>query len=280
MKKLIAIMLTLAIIVSCSGCGAGIISKIMQGEDPDQAIEEYLIEHEDEINEKLDDINEKAEERGQAIIDAFENAETEEDYWEAYDDAVDLQLELEDMLWGSSSSYEIGSDNILYLYDFPGAYDVELYEYPIGSIYENGHNKVIDGVSYYLGANECFGFACYMQCKLYGANQKQNPECFVDILDGNVIPDGQLTAEKAKELITEAGVGAHIRTAGSQHSMIVIDITEDGFTILDANGVGTYNKIDVRTVTWQKYIDGNMKNGRPSGYGSRGITYIMVYAGE
>lgn len=94
---------------------------------------------------------------------------------------------------------------------------------------------------------------------------QENLRMFVDMLQG-----GRLTTSKLKNAVTAAGVGAHIRTNGNQHSLAVIGVTDSGFTVTDANSDGRLT-IKVRTYTWSSYVN--------STYGKRGIAYIKKYVG-
>lgn len=136
---------------------------------------------------------------------------------------------------------------------------------------------VINGRTVKLGAIQCFGFARYVQSKVYGCNSYTNPSRFKTV-SGSSVKAGNLTASKIKSHISSAGVGAHIRTAGSAHSMIVTNITSSGFTVIQANGTnndnysGYYNcRIGKTTYTWSSYAS--------STYGARGLQYIEVFKG-
>jgi hypothetical protein len=185
-----------------------------------------------------------------------------------------------------SGSYTL-SGTSLTLKDFPKATStsVTLSEVKIGSVfytyYKNSAGKYVasTGGSSYLvkvgtvyknvGASQCMAFARYVQQKLYGCNEYSNGAKFTKLSDASVAA-GKLTTSKLKDIIQRAGVGAHIRTNGKKHSMIVINITDKGFTIVDANGTSTPYVSSVRTYTWSSYL---------SGYGQRGIDYVMVYTG-
>ncbi len=130
-----------------------------------------------------------------------------------------------------------------------------------------------------LGACQCFGYARYIQTVLFESNSFSKPSNFYEI-SGSYVAAGNLTATKLKNLMTSGEVkpGAHIRTndgTSSKHSLIVTQITDSGFSIIQANGsnnneysghsacrVGTY------TYTWNSYVS--------STYGKRGIAYIEM----
>lgn len=133
-----------------------------------------------------------------------------------------------------------------------------------------------------LGACQCFGFARYVQYKMFGIDSYNNSASFKKIAyNGSIyVAAGTLTANKIKGFINNAGIGAHIRTnkdsKGNLHSMIVSDITDTGFSIVHCNGStnsGIYSghdacRIGTYTFTWQSYVS--------STYGKRGIQYIEL----
>lgn len=127
-----------------------------------------------------------------------------------------------------------------------------------------------------LGACQCFGYARYIQTVLFGKNSYNSSGSFYKVSGANVSA-GSLTADKIKSIIRSGNVkpGAHIRTNSSAHSMVITQITDNGFSIIQANGsnnneysghnacrVGTY------TYTWSSYAS--------STYGQRGIDYIEM----
>ena len=127
-----------------------------------------------------------------------------------------------------------------------------------------------------LGACQCFGYARYIQTVLFGKNSYNSSGSFYKV-SGASVSAGSLTADKIKSIIRSGNVkpGAHIRTNSSAHSMVITQITDNGFSIIQANGsnnneysghnacrVGTY------TYTWSSYVD--------STYGKRGIDYIEM----
>ena len=106
--------------------------------------------------------------------------------------------------------------------------------------------------------------------------KKYHPDKYVN----NPLSD--LAAEKIKEIITTSGVGALIRTGvpTQTHSMVVVGIDENGFTIIDANSKGShdYNRIDYRYYTWEEFLSGNREK-EYQGFGADGIAYVNVYKG-
>ena len=137
---------------------------------------------------------------------------------------------------------------------------------------ENACNCICTYNGKSLGAVQCYGFARYVQTKLYGVNSYDTPSKFYKI-SGSTVAAGALTPAKIKSLVQTAGVGAHIRTSGSQHSMIITNITNDGFTIIQCNGSNNQEysgyyacRIGTYTYTWNSYVS--------STYGQRGLSFI------
>ena len=131
----------------------------------------------------------------------------------------------------------------------------------------------IGNKTYKLGSIQCLGFARYVQSALYGTNSYLSRKSFKRT---GSVSKSKLTADKIKYMITNAGVGAHIRTGSSGHSMIVTEVTKNGFTIIQCNGSNNKNyssyakcRIGTTTYTWNSY-----KN---STYGKRGIEFIEAY---
>lgn len=138
----------------------------------------------------------------------------------------------------------------------------------------NAADCTCKGVS---SAWQCKGFALWCQEKLYGCNEKSVPANF-KYLDNASVPAGQLTAEKLKDIISRAPIGAHIRTNAPEHSMVLISKSENGFVVAQANGSNNreYSKyghcrIGTAEYTWENYFT------RTSQYGLRGIDYISYY---
>lgn len=137
---------------------------------------------------------------------------------------------------------------------------------------------IVNGRRVELGGIQCLGFARYVQSVLYGGRNEYNAGSSFCKVSGSHLSGSAMSAAAVKRLITSAGVGAHIRTAGSQHSMIVTSVTSSGFTVIQANGTNNDNysghcacRIGQTTYTWNSYIK--------STYGQRGLDYIMVFAG-
>ncbi len=137
-----------------------------------------------------------------------------------------------------------------------------------------------------LGASQCFGFARYAQYEMYGKTSYKNSACFSHT---KAVSPGALTVDTLISLVEEAGVGAHIRTGNTDytskgpnnHSMIITEITENGFSIIQCNGHNNYEygkkakgsweacRVGTYTYTWEEYVNDD--------YGRRGIDYIEYY---
>ncbi|MDE7398508.1 MAG: hypothetical protein K2N06_03175 [Oscillospiraceae bacterium] len=143
----------------------------------------------------------------------------------------------------SPASYSV-SNNVVTLKG------VRLYEYPIGSkVPSSSYYFNVNGKSSYMGAKQCYGYACYVETKLYGSCPHTNRSHFPNIAGSvNIKP----TASQFKSLITKAGVGSHIRT-GSGHSLIVASINSNSLTIIDANANWDC-KVSLRTYTWSRFL--------------------------
>ena len=145
---------------------------------------------------------------------------------------------------------------------------VAMTDYIIGGKYTNSNYAIVNGKSVYMAGSQCCGYARYIAYKLYGCHDKSAPGKFKDV--AGYVAAGSLTSQKLKSAVTAAGVGAHFRTNGSQHSMSIIEVTDSGFTVTDANSDGK-NTIKVTSYTWDSYVNGK--------YGKRGILYIKKYVG-
>ncbi len=161
----------------------------------------------------------------------------------------------------TTSSYSV-SGNILTV---KGA---RLSEYPLNSTWTSSRYANVNGKSVDMCAWQCCGYARYVQQKVYGCHE-MNSSNFKSLYKN--VSAKTFTASSLKTMITNAGVGAHLRVGKegvNPHSMIIIDVTSKGFTITDANNDGR-NTIRIATYTWNSYIN--------SGYGNRDIQYIEVY---
>ncbi|MBQ7096828.1 MAG: hypothetical protein IJN96_02005 [Clostridia bacterium] len=122
------------------------------------------------------------------------------------------------------------------------------------------------------GTAQCYAFALWCENKLWGYNDVSSPKKFQNI---GSVSAGKLTTSKIKELIEKAPIGSHIRTNGSNHSMILISKNSNGFTVAQANGSNNNEfkswsacRIGTATYTWLSYVK--------STYGNRGIKFIKA----
>lgn len=145
---------------------------------------------------------------------------------------------------------------------------VALTEYRIGSKYTSSRYATVNGKSVDMYGWQCCGFARYVDQKLYGCHDKNAPSKFRDV--SGTVSAANLNASRLKSIVTSAGVGAHMRTGGNNHSMVIIGVTSSNFTVVDANSDGK-NTIRVKTYTWSGYMS--------STYGKRGLLYTKKYVG-
>ncbi len=164
----------------------------------------------------------------------------------------------------AQSSYSV-SNNVLTING------ISLTEYKIGSKCSNTYYSNINGKSTYLGGSQCLGYARYVQRKLYGYDEFNDGGKYTDI--SGVISYKNVTADKIKSLVNSAGVGGHIRTSNNNgtnyHSLVIIGISADGFTITDGNSDGRLT-VRYKKFKWQEYVNT---------YGKRGINSIKKYNG-
>ena len=129
------------------------------------------------------------------------------------------------------------------------------------------------------GTCQCYGFAMWCENKLFGCNDHAYPGNFTDY---GSISAGNMSASRVKALISKVPIGSHIRTGsnsyGVAHSMIITAKSDDGFTIVQANGSnndnysGHYNcRIGTTKYTWSSYAS--------STYGKRGIASVKGRGG-
>lgn len=148
-------------------------------------------------------------------------------------------------------------ENNVVSFDIPGKDTIRLDEFPLGSKYPNSYTVTINGERKYLAGGQCLGFARYVHEKIYGDHHILNEnDSFTRTY--YKIEAEKLNVETFKELVMQSGVGAHIRTfpkSGKKygHSMIIIGITDEGVTILDANGDGE-DTVALTTYTWSEYM--------------------------
>ena len=135
---------------------------------------------------------------------------------------------------------------------------------------------------YYLAGTECIGFARWCQYKLFGGHWYSAPGEFYNVKVNGVqsIARGNLTTSNLKAMIIACKPGAHLRTYAAEgstwgHSMVITEITDTGFSIVQCNGVNNneysnwiHNYVGTYTYTWSSYVN--------STYGKRGIEYIEM----
>lgn len=127
------------------------------------------------------------------------------------------------------------------------------------------------------GCAQCYGFALWCENKMFGYNDVSSGKKFESF---GYVAAGKLTSDKLKELIAKAPIGSHIRTNGSQHSMILYSKSSTGFSVVQANGSNNdtlgYSpcRIGIATYTWSNYFT---KGSNP--YGKRGIAFIKYPTG-
>lgn len=185
--------------------------------------------------------------------------------WCTYNDAIRYL----DNVSSSSSSSSQGSSSYSVSNNVVTLKGVRLYEYPIGSKVPNSSYYFnVNGRSTYVGATQCYGFACYCEMKLYGSCWHTNDSHFPNLSGSvNVKPN----ATQLKSLITRAGAGAHLRTRNGGkdgHSMIIANVTSSGFTVIDANASGNC-VVQLRTYTWSSFLSSNIGKG--------GIKWIEIH---
>lgn len=122
------------------------------------------------------------------------------------------------------------------------------------------------------GTAQCYAFALWCENKMFGYNDVSKPTKFKSV---GSIAAGKVDKDSIKKLISKTPIGAHIRTGGSAHSMILVSKTDKGFTVAQANGgnnneySGYYRcRIGTSTYTWSGYAK--------SSYGKRGISFVKI----
>lgn len=149
-----------------------------------------------------------------------------------------------------------------FTYDGKGCTDHDQAYCAASGAYDCNCRRVLeDGTD--LLAWQCFGYARYVFYTCFG---------FIDnayVGGGRYhslgsIPQGELTVDNVKALLTRGKAGAHIRVAG--HSMALLSTDTNGVTVIHAN---TDNQCGValQTFTWQAFIDL---------YQWRGIEYVNM----
>lgn len=93
---------------------------------------------------------------------------------------------------------------------------------------------------------QCCGYARYIVSKLYGCHDKNTPSKFRSVSEK--IEAENLTTKKLKSAVLAAGIGSYFRTRLKSHSMVIIDTSNNGFTVSEANYDGK-NTIHVKKIT-------------------------------
>lgn len=116
----------------------------------------------------------------------------------------------------------------------------------------------VDGKEIDLLAVQCIGFARYCFYRLFGfVDNDYNTSLYYN---AGTLSAGNVTASTVKALVQKLKPGAHIRyqLAYTQHSVILLNQNENGFTVYQANAGG--NGIDsepcvvsTRTYTWEQF---------------------------
>ena len=113
-----------------------------------------------------------------------------------------------------------------------------------------------------VGAGQCLAYARYLQILLYGTSEFASSSKFY-----NVSGQTWLSASTAKQYITAAGAGAHIRTK-NPHSLFVLAVDNAGFYATDANADWA-NGIRIIRFSWAGFANSRYAN----------IEYIKAYRG-
>ncbi len=152
-------------------------------------------------------------------------------------------------------------------------------QYRPGKRWTDSQYVTVNGQTIDFEGFQCIGFARYVQFKLYGAfsvngNTRYGSGDFIRVVghEDDVLSFDEKTLKNW--ITTKAEAGAHIRTAnksGYYHSMIITSITNDGFTVIDANWSEDHdNVIRQRKYTWHEFVNT---------FAERKMQYIEVYRG-
>lgn len=129
--------------------------------------------------------------------------------------------------------------------------------------YRGGYRYVsVAGRLVDVGAGQCLAYARYLQILLYGVSEFGASSRFTTVAGAS-----RLNASTAKQYITAAGVGAHIRTK-NPHSLFVLAVDGSGFYATDANADWA-NGIRIIRFSWNGFANSNYAN----------IEYIKAYRG-
>ena len=278
LKKIISLFLVIAILLCLCSCGY----------IPEEVKQEAKAAMGDALEDSLDQLKDDLKEATDLLREEVEA--------QLKDSAEGLSQELKDSLSASLSDMgldalketkyftaKVGNTEYATLLNFPNAKTMAvLHEFPIGTKFPDPANETsstfkltIDGDEVSMLSMQCQAYARYIQYKLYGEVDTKNltpSSNFYNILDDYTangdIPAGTLTEDMLKTVITAAGPGTHLRTNGNNHSMFVVQVDEDGFTILDANADG---KMTIRQYyyTWSEYMEDI--------FAPRGFKFVRIY---
>lgn len=223
----------------------------------------------------------------EALMERIEQIEDDDTYSEVCDYLMTLYEEEEEQN-GTIELYAVDSSKFANSHSGSvtignGSYYLE---YGTGGYFtaDGGVCKVHDTTEkcfgyYIFNASQCFGYARYIQYKMFGkfsnrsSYDTKDNNGFVCVSD-SYVASGQLSVNKLKEIMARTPAGAHLRTNDTSHSMIIMSIDTNGFKILQCNGrngdefEGKYVKCGISThyYTWESYCNDD--------YGKRGIKFI------
>lgn len=274
MKKLLCLLTAGSLALSL--CGCNLIRKYLRDNIGDQAANSFdeVMNHGSQL---LNAVNGELKKQLKGKLD-----DVSDEVREAVEDEIEEALELDkDAAIFTTIPHPDGGE-VAILANFPEArLAVTLTEFPIGTKFPDPPGEssatftlIIDGKEIKMDSMQCQAYARYIQEKLYGDHDLRDDgnENFTNILPeaigSKTVAPGKLTADTLKKAVTAAGAGAHLRTQGKQHSMFIVEVTETGFIVLQANGDGQMS-IEKTQYTWQEYAD--------STFGKRGLSFITVY---
>ena len=293
MKRFLLIVLSAAASLTMSGCIMRPVSLMRQSRDlldspmyremlGDEAVDEALKEYDEQLDLLKDELDLHHDEIVEEFVSESEKQglvkdERSESVARSAAESILSYLFTEGPESVDYSSWAYQPDD--FFTDDYGLCKVHFTSFPCKDYYYDGEKRIE------LKARQCYGFAEYAQYEMYGKTSKNDSAFFKRTAS---VEPYHLTADELKDLVNEAGVGAHIRTGNTStdsnpnnHSMIITEITDEGFSIIQCNGrnnneysfspkhpqgacrIGTY------TYTWESYVKDS--------YGSRGIDYIEYY---
>lgn len=127
----------------------------------------------------------------------------------------------------------------------------------------------IDGKKVDLLGTQCFGFARYVQYRVFGYHDASSSKFY----SVGSLSKGKVTESAVKDLISRSKPGAHIRfkLSNSSHSAVLLSSDKNGFTVYHANagGDGVESKPCVVSTKYYTY-------SYFASYAYRGIEYIKL----